>query len=490
MDYSTIDPNFFGELDLSYPVPGPYVTQEAYEPNDFHLALNPMLQMQPQGGHLALDPTPQMQLQGGYFTIGPSELPPAFSIHEYRDAESESYAQTTPAIPMGPPIRPRKRKAPTLHASAWEPYKARIVELHNTQGLPLKEVKEHIENEFGFVAEVRQYRTRISQWRKDKNIKPEEMRAIVRKRQQRKLREGNKAELVFTVRGQPVEPQKVDRWMKRNNVSESMCISPAASGSTPSAVYCRTISERSSPVPSPAYSSATPIRSPGDMITIAQSPQMFSPALSVSSIVRPQGSTFVGQSPRLSYQSLPTFFDRSPTITDAFQAPLDIASGSLQYRYKQAEEMGLREELSRAEILFGTYHSETLGILFKLGAVLIDQGRYKSAEEIVRRLVEGRQIVGGKDDIDTLNALDLLGIVLRHQGLYARAEKLHQRTFKVKKDILGDKHLDTLRSMDSLASTYLNQGQWKEAEELEVQVMATRKRVLGEEHPDTLSSIA
>lgn len=54
---------------------------------------------------------------------------------------------------MGPPIRPRKRKAPTLHANAWEPYKARIVELHITQGVPLKEVKEHVEKEFGFVAE-------------------------------------------------------------------------------------------------------------------------------------------------------------------------------------------------------------------------------------------------------------------------------------------------------------------------------------------------
>lgn len=137
MNYST-NPPFFGELNLSHPIPNPYVAQQEYEPYGIHLAPNPTLQMQPQDEH---------------FTIGPFDPSPAFGIHEHHDAESVSHTQTTPAIPMGPPIRPRKRKAPTLHANAWEPYKARIVELHITQGVPLKEVKEHVEKEFGFVAE-------------------------------------------------------------------------------------------------------------------------------------------------------------------------------------------------------------------------------------------------------------------------------------------------------------------------------------------------
>jgi hypothetical protein len=61
----------------------------------------------------------------------------------------------------------------------------------------------------------------------DKNIKHEEMQAIVRKRQHRKLFENNKAELVFTVRDNAVEPQKVDRWMKRNDVPESFPYAPS-----------------------------------------------------------------------------------------------------------------------------------------------------------------------------------------------------------------------------------------------------------------------
>jgi hypothetical protein len=74
---------------------------------------------------------------------------------------------------------------------------------------------------------VRQFRTRISQWGLDKNIKPQEMKAIVKKRQQRKLVERDKGELIFTVRGNVVEPKKVDRWMKRNEISESVLYTPS-----------------------------------------------------------------------------------------------------------------------------------------------------------------------------------------------------------------------------------------------------------------------
>ena len=57
------------------------------------------------------------------------------------------------ATAMSPPPKRRKKKAPTLRAKDWEPYKARILELHDVQKLPLVKVKEMIEEEFGFTAE-------------------------------------------------------------------------------------------------------------------------------------------------------------------------------------------------------------------------------------------------------------------------------------------------------------------------------------------------
>lgn len=54
--------------------------------------------------------------------------------------------------PMAPPPS-RKRKALTLRADDWEPVKARVIELHINQKLPLTEVKEKVEREFtGFTA--------------------------------------------------------------------------------------------------------------------------------------------------------------------------------------------------------------------------------------------------------------------------------------------------------------------------------------------------
>jgi hypothetical protein len=36
---------------------------------------------------------------------------------------------------MDPPPKKRKRKAPTLHADVWDPYRSRILELHRSRGL-------------------------------------------------------------------------------------------------------------------------------------------------------------------------------------------------------------------------------------------------------------------------------------------------------------------------------------------------------------------
>jgi hypothetical protein len=51
------------------------------------------------------------------------------------------------------PKKKRKRKAPTLRTNDFEPYKARIIELHVDQNIALTKVKDIIERECGFRAE-------------------------------------------------------------------------------------------------------------------------------------------------------------------------------------------------------------------------------------------------------------------------------------------------------------------------------------------------
>jgi hypothetical protein len=54
---------------------------------------------------------------------------------------------------MRPPDRPRKRKAATLRDDDWEPYRERILDLHIEQNMPLRKVKQLIEDKYGFKAE-------------------------------------------------------------------------------------------------------------------------------------------------------------------------------------------------------------------------------------------------------------------------------------------------------------------------------------------------
>jgi hypothetical protein len=61
----------------------------------------------------------------------------------------------------------------------------------------------------------------------DKKVKPNEMKSIVRKRQWRKLKESDKGELSFMIRGNTVAPEKIDRWMKRNGIGESSEYAPS-----------------------------------------------------------------------------------------------------------------------------------------------------------------------------------------------------------------------------------------------------------------------
>ncbi|KAH7406458.1 hypothetical protein DE146DRAFT_647548 [Phaeosphaeria sp. MPI-PUGE-AT-0046c] len=406
---------------------------------------------------------------------------------------------TTPAnasSPMGPPTQSRKRKAPTLREDDWEPCKARILDLHTTQKLSLSKVKQIIEDEYGFIAELRQYRSRIHQWGGDKNVKTHEMQAIVRKRQKRTLVEKGKGQLVFNVRGNLVEPNKIERWMKRNGVVESALYAPSPGAPTPSDVGCHTISERGSPAMVSVYSPVAEVPSPGGVYLMTQSPQMPSPALStvstVSSIFPLQNSIFAGNSPALAHRPLAQpHFAFSPTSIN-MRNQLEIAMDA-RPRYKADEEERLRDQIAQAELSLESNAEERLRMLLNLVDVLIWQGRYRAAEEVLRRLVwsyEDQSKTDEDDDEDKLRVLSYLGELFEYQGLYKKAERLHRRVLRGRQSLLGSEHRDTLSSVTNLGFVLLRQGRYKEAEVTHRKALERLEKILGIEHPDTLTSIS
>ncbi|KAH7068606.1 Tetratricopeptide repeat-domain-containing protein [Paraphoma chrysanthemicola] len=396
-------------------------------------------------------------------------------------------------LPMGPPLQSRKRKAPTLREADWEPYKDRILYLLTIEELSVPEVKLILEEEEGFKAELRQYRSRISQWGKDKNVKTHEMQAIVRKRQKRRLVETDKGQLAFDVRGKLVESQKIERWMKRNSILESVLYAPSPAAPTPSDVGCCTISDRGSPAMTSFSSPAAWAASPRMVQAVAQIPSMSSPALStVSTSIQPLTSTFTVQSPALVHRSLakPRInFDLTSSTTGA-QMELDVVA---QPRYNQDEEERLLDQILQLETSPESNAEERAHMLRELARVLIDQGRYRAAEEVARRLTQSYEsllgIDEGGEEEEAITAIEILGITLFHQGLYQKAESMYRRVLRARERLLGHEHDDTLFSVKSLGLLLFRDMQYDEAEAILRRALEGGEKVLGKEHPDTLDTL-
>lgn len=145
MNYSSPDLSVLDEPNFRYPTQNPIVSGQAYELLENHLWF--------EGSASEVPPAVGQPASTQSYTPQPFAPSPVRYINQLHSAQSSSDTQRIPATSMDPPANPRKRKAPTLRAEAWEPYKARIIELHIERGKSLREVKEEMERETGFTAE-------------------------------------------------------------------------------------------------------------------------------------------------------------------------------------------------------------------------------------------------------------------------------------------------------------------------------------------------
>ena len=116
-----------------------------------------------------------------------------------------------------------------------------------------------------------------------------------------------------------------------------------------------------------------------------------------------------------------------------------------------------------------------------------DAGRYKAAEPLYRRALEGYERVLGREHPDTLTSVNNLALLLKSKGDYAGAEPLYRRALEAQERVLGKEHPDTLTSVNNLAALLDSKGDYAGAEPLYRRALEGRRRVLGKEHPDTLT---
>jgi hypothetical protein len=68
--------------------------------------------------------------------------------------------------------------------------------------------------------------------------------------------------------------------------------------------------------------------------------------------------------------------------------------------------------------------------LRNLAVVLLGQGKYKAAEEMHRRVLEGREKVLGIEYPDALTSINNLAEIFRGQRKYVAAEEMHRRALE------------------------------------------------------------
>ncbi|OCK98550.1 uncharacterized protein K441DRAFT_543101, partial [Cenococcum geophilum 1.58] len=117
---------------------------------------------------------------------------------------------------MLPPAITHNLRHP-LSAKDWEEHRATIQRLWSQENKKLREVMAILENDCGFRATAKQYKTQIKRWGLEKNVKDNEMRAVIRMQRKRKEIDGKESE--FLLRDRVVPPQKIRRYMKRTGLS-------------------------------------------------------------------------------------------------------------------------------------------------------------------------------------------------------------------------------------------------------------------------------
>ncbi|CAM1510051.1 Fc.00g003860.m01.CDS01 [Cosmosporella sp. VM-42] len=145
-----------------------------------------------------------------------------------------------------PPSKSRKR----IPSEEWEKKRPIIARLYQEEKKSLREVMEILQRDHQFSATVKMYKSRIWKWGLDKKLKSDEVLAILVLKSER---DALKKPSQFTIRGQPVDLDNINRYIRRNpSLMARFRAGQMPSIQTTLEVQCRT------PSPSPGRSLTPP----------------------------------------------------------------------------------------------------------------------------------------------------------------------------------------------------------------------------------------
>ncbi|HEV2095686.1 MAG TPA: tetratricopeptide repeat protein, partial [Chthoniobacterales bacterium] len=198
---------------------------------------------------------------------------------------------------------------------------------------------------------------------------------------------------------------------------------------------------------------------------------------------------------RFQFNSAMEHFREAETLTDRQSSPeswaeVQHAIGDLlldEGRYGDAENV-LRMVVDMRQRILGGEHPETLRSRNRLAYAQYRQGKYSEAIADFRQIVALEENVLGPTHPETLLSRNGLAIALDNGGKPSEAETEHRKVLEIREKVLGPEHPDTLRSRNNLALALNRQGKHAEATGQYHEVIERENKVLGTEHPDTLRS--
>ncbi|MGB0402958.1 MAG: CHAT domain-containing protein [Salibacteraceae bacterium] len=131
----------------------------------------------------------------------------------------------------------------------------------------------------------------------------------------------------------------------------------------------------------------------------------------------------------------------------------DKADATIRKAHKYAKKSGENQGLSAAS-------SDELAALY------ITQGRYKAAEDILKKSIELNEKKYGEEHYRLVKPYALYSKLYLVTGEYILSEKMIQKSLDISKTTLGDTSVDYMDNLTQLGEIYIAMGNYKEAREI------------------------
>ena len=152
-------------------------------------------------------------------------------------------------------------------------------------------------------------------------------------------------------------------------------------------------------------------------------------------------------------------------------------------RYKDAENL-LRRTLTITEAKQGTESKEYAACLMHLADALFGQGEYTEAEPLYLKSIVLLNPLGEKESAFSTQSLMHVAILFARQGKFEKAISLFEKILKVRSKTDGEEHPVVFRIRTNIANIEFERKNYAKAESLYRKILESERIYYGDNHPE------